>query len=132
MHESYAGEGSKYSCAKRLEDVRGNVVTMIMESYNPAMEHKPKMKIDIAPLCLHHNELMVLSALTIKVGIFESLLRAYAYRVRGCNQKYSMNHGYFEVGIGISIKESRNVRRCLECREHLYLPKRGATTADAT
>ena len=96
------------------------------------MEHKPKMKGDIAPLCPRHSELMTLASLIIKVEVFESLLQAYACQVPGCDQKYSMGHGYFEVELGGSIKESKNVKRCLECREHLYLAKRGETTADAT
>ena len=88
------------------------------------------MRGDITPLCPHHDEPMALVELAIKVEISSSLLQAYACRVPGCNEKYSMGHGYFEVVIGDSIQESSNVKRCLECREHLYLAKRGATTAE--
>lgn len=120
----FTGAKSRYRSSDRI--------IVSLQVYNPAMDQKPKMKSDITPLCPHHDEPMTLARLVIKIESFESLLQAYACRFPGCNEKYSMGHGYFEAVTGDNIKASRNVKRCIECREHLYLAKRGATAEDTT
>lgn len=88
------------------------------------------MKRDISPLCINHDTAMNHDVFMVDVEGIQSRLELYSCGVIGCDQKYSMKHGYFRGTLGQSIEESTNVKRCLECREHLYLASRGHTMED--
>ena len=54
----------------------------------------------------------------------------FACSVYGCNQRYDIQRGYYEMREGVAEDET-NKQPCPECSLHLYLAKRAATLADS-
>jgi hypothetical protein len=91
---------------------------------------EPRMMTDISALCTHHNCRMVLAQEPDARGFIQNTYAWFYCPENGCTLNYDTGHGYREKVDETNFKASKNVKRCTECSQHLYLAKRGATTAD--
>src|SRR5215468_9115369 len=88
------------------------------------------MLLDISPLCLYHNQPMVLTQQTLHPRRF--LGETYHWFVcsaYGCNHRYDARRGYYVMRDG-AIEDATNKQPCADCGLFLYMAKRGATMAD--
>ena len=88
------------------------------------------MLLDISPLCLYHNEPMILTQKTLHPRRFlEENCHWFACPVHDCNQRYDTGRGYYVVRDG-AVEDATNRQPCADCGLFLYMAKRGATMAD--
>jgi hypothetical protein len=89
------------------------------------------MLLDIPPLCLYHNQPMILTQETLHPrSLFGETYHRFACSVYGCNQRYDMGNGYYVMRDG-AIEDATNKQPCTDCGLFLYVAKRGSTMADA-
>ena len=89
------------------------------------------MLLDISPLCLYHNQPMILTHETLHpISFFGETYHWFTCSVYGCNQCYDMGNGYYVMREG-AIEDATNKQPCTHCGLFLYLTKSGATMADA-
>lgn len=88
------------------------------------------MLLDISPLCLYHNQPMILIQETLHPGRFlQETYHWFACPVYGCNERYDTTHGYYVIREE-TVEDATNRQPCAECGLFLYMAKRGETMAD--
>ena len=88
------------------------------------------MLLDISPLCLYHNQTMILTQQTLHPRrLREETCHWFACPVRDCNQCYDTERGYCVIREG-AVEDATNRQPCADCGLFLYMAKRGATMAD--
>jgi hypothetical protein len=88
------------------------------------------MLLDISPLCLYHNQPMILTQETLHPKrVFQRTYHWFACSVYGCNQRYDMKHGYYVMREG-AFEDATNKQRCPACSFRLYMAKRGVAMED--
>jgi hypothetical protein len=66
------------------------------------------MLLDISPLCLYHNQPMILTQDTLHPRrVFQGTDHWFVCPVYGCNQRYDMKHGYY-VMRGSAFEDATN------------------------
>jgi hypothetical protein len=69
------------------------------------------MLLDISPLCLDHNQPMILIQETLHPKrVFQGTYHWFACSVYGCNQRYDMKHGYYVMREGTFEDATNNNR----------------------
>ena len=90
----------------------------------------PPMFLDICPLCLYHNQPMILTQQTLHPRRFlDETYYWFACPVQDCHQRYDTKRGYCVMREG-TIEDTTNSQPCAECGLFLYMAKRAATMAD--
>jgi hypothetical protein len=85
---------------------------------------------NISPLCLYHNQPMILSQETLHPRRFlEETYHWFACPAYGCNQRCDKGHGYYVMREG-AFEDATNKQPCADCGLFLYMTKRAATLAD--
>ena len=99
-------------------------------SFRDRARTRAPMLLDISPLCLYHNQLMILTQETLHPRRFlEETYRWFACPVYGCNQRYDTARGYYVIRDG-AFEDGANKGPCTDCSHFLYLAKRGSTMED--
>ncbi|SRR6266478_3433912 len=89
------------------------------------------MLLNISPLCLYHNQPMILTQETLHPRrSFEETYYWFTCSVSGCNQRYDMEHGYHVMMREGVLEDAANKQPCVECSRFLYMAKRGAAIGD--
>jgi hypothetical protein len=88
------------------------------------------MLLDISPLCLDHNQPMILTRETLHPrSFFGETYHWFVCSVYGCNQYYDIGNGYCVMRDG-AIEDATNKQPCADCGLFLYLGNRGSAMED--